>query len=155
MSDPITLANDLVRQRPAFAEGGRGPEADACWGLYRQFVALGTGFALPEEPELVDRDVLGAAARDPARHGFRPVPTGEEGAYDLVLLRTVHRAAGATVLAAGHIGAVIEPGLMIDIDKDTGCLVRAYRATLKRAAHPKLVSRVVGIFRPVALQERP
>ena len=56
-----------------------------------------------------------------------------------------------TITAPMHVGCVVEPGLMIDIEATTGVMVRSYRDTVRRRALPTVAQRVTGLFRPAVL----
>jgi cell wall-associated NlpC family hydrolase len=143
-------AADYLRLR--FARGGRDRPAVDCWGLYRLLLGEHLGIWLPDY-EGVESAVLVARtlAREQAGRTWQPVPTGEERAFDLVLMRGMVGEGRATVMAPQHVGCVIEPGRMIDIEETTGVMVRPYRDTARWSALPTLRHRVIGVFRPEAL----
>lgn len=137
--------------RLAFQMGGRERPAVDCWGLYRLIVGERLGVWLDEfggvdKPLSIARTML--LTQGPQ---WAPVTPGEERPFDLVMMRgTVGE--GRSARSAGlHVGCVIEPGKMIDIEERTNVMVRAYRNTPHFVAHPTVVNRVTGIFRSVAL----
>lgn len=130
----------------AYRRGGRQwPHVD-CWGLYRQIVADHAGVALGEFDGISESaaiaETVGLAMA--AGTAWRRVAAGEERALDAVLLKGLVRSGGAVLRLPIHIGCVVRPGWMIDIEGAAGATLRAFRGT-------PLANRVVGIFRPLAL----
>lgn len=139
-----------------FAAGGRERPLVDCWGLYRLIVGEATGIWLQE---FEGTETLRAAARVARREqansaGWLPVVPGAERALDAVLLRSLVGSGARLAAAPVHIGCVVAPGRMIDIEEKGRVRVRAFRTTARASARPELANRVVGIFRPVALLGR-
>lgn len=141
---------DYLRLR--FAKGGRERPAVDCWGLYRLIVREGRGVWLAEfeghdEPLRIAR----TAEREAAAGGWMKVQPGDERAFDAVLMTGLLGEGRSTLSAPIHIGCVVAPGKLIDIEETGEVKVRAFRTTSKLSARPEVANRVVGIFRPVAL----
>lgn len=136
--------------RLEFLRGGRErPQVD-CWGLYRLIVGEMRGvwldeFGDVETPLGVARTMAGEAK------AWLPVAPGAERELDLVLMFGIAGAGRDRVAAPQHVGCVVEPGLMIDIEDSMGVMIRPFRSTLTRAAMPSVANRVRGIFRPAVL----
>lgn len=138
--------------RLAFLMGGRARPAVDCWGLYRLIVGERTGHWL-DEYDGVDRPVgiARTMATETAGGAWLPVLPGHEQCFDMVMMRGSVGVGRAARPAPMHVGCVIEPGRMIDIEETTGVMIRAFRNTAHVAALPTVVARVTGIFRPAVL----
>lgn len=138
--------------RLGFALGGRERPAVDCWGLYRLIVGESTGIWLEAYAGVeAHRDIARQVRRDTAGPGWLQVAPGTEREMDMVVMTGLVGRGRATVAAPLHVGCVIDEGGMIDIEETTGVMVRPFRGTVRRAALPTVVNRVVGIVRPVAL----
>lgn len=139
----------------SFRLGGREPAIGLdCWGLYRLIVRETTGVDLGEHGEV---DAYPAAVREMARartsSAWRPIAFGAERPTDLVSMTGLYRdATERTRSAPLHVGCVVAPGLMIDIEETTGVMVRPFRDVAGRAALPTVVPRLLGIWRHEALE---
>lgn len=135
--------------RLGFAKGGRERPLVDCWGLYRLLVGEQTGIWLEDYAGTENLRLAARTARQEARHGLSwvPVPAGQERPLDAVLMTGLIAGHAAPV----HIGCVIEPGRMIDIEETKGVMVRAFRSTSRFQASASVANRVRGIYRPVAL----
>lgn len=125
-----------------------------CWGLYRLIVRDATGVELGEHGDIASYPdiarVLGAARR---ASSWRRIDPAEERPLDLVLMTGLVRASDGRLRSAPlHVGCVIEPGLMIDIEETTGVMVRPFRDTARRAALPTVAPRFLGVWRHAALE---
>lgn len=125
-----------------------------CWGLYREIVAEVAGVALDEHGGVAGYPAIARRLADErSASDWRRIEPGDERGLDLVLMSGLVRdASGRTRSAPLHVGCVVEPGLMIDIEETTGIMVRAYRDTLRRAALPTVVPRVLGLYRHHTLE---
>jgi cell wall-associated NlpC family hydrolase len=137
--------------RLGFLMGGRERPAVDCWGLYRLIVGerLGTWldeFGGVESPIAIARTM--ATTDGPNWVRLQP---GEDRPFDLVMMRGVVGEGRAARSAGLHVGCVIEPGKMIDIEETTGVMIRAYRNTSRFSAMPTVINRVTGLFRPAVL----
>lgn len=149
MTVSIAVENYL---RLGFQTGGRARPAVDCWGLYRLIVGEITGCWLSEfeghdEPMRIAR----TAAREAGAPSWVRVPPGEERALDAVLMTRLAGAGRGTLMAPIHVGCVVEPGRMIDIEATGGVKVRVFRTTTRLRAAPDVANRVRGIFRPAVL----
>lgn len=138
--------------RLGFQKGGRERPAVDCWGLYRLLVGELRGVWLSEfegheEPLRIAR----TAAREAADGGWLPVPAGDELPFDAVLMTGLLGEGRGTLSAPIHVGCVIGPGRLIDIEESGGVKVRAFRNTTTMRAVPAVANRVRGIFRPAVL----
>lgn len=138
--------------RLGFQMGGRERPAVDCWGLYRLIIGEQLGQWL-EEYGGIDRPVgiARTMAGETAGAAWVPVRLGDERAFDMVMMRGAVGAGRAARPAPLHVGCVIEPGRMIDIEETTGVMIRAYRDTASVSALPTVAQRVTGIFRPAVL----
>lgn len=142
--------------RLVFAAGGREPPAVDCWGLYRLVVRDRTGLTLADYAGVTETAAIARTLRDPATAaGWVPVRAGDERPLDLVLMTGLAGRGRATALAPCHVGCVIAPGLMLDIEEGSGVMVRAFRATAVRAASPTVAPRVIGVWRAAAIAGSP
>lgn len=138
--------------RLTYLAAGRTRPAVDCWGLYRLIVGetfdtwLGE-FSGLEEPLAIAQ----ATRREVAGPDWLPIAPGDERAGDAVLMTGLLGEGRATLRAPIHIGCVLEPGRLIDIEESGGVRVRAFRSTSKLRAQAEVASRVRGIFRPRAL----
>lgn len=138
--------------RLRFLKGGRARPAVDCWGLYRLIVGELRGLWLAEfegheEPLRIAR----TAQREASDGGWLPVAPGEERPFDAVLMTGLLGEGRGTLSAPIHVGCVIAPGRLIDIEESGGVKIRAFRSTSTLRAKPEVANRVRGIFRPVAL----
>jgi len=136
--------------RLRFLMGGRARPAVDCWGLYRLIVGERAGVWLDEFGGVESYRAI-ARTVEAERGGWRETAAGEERPLDAVLMRGLVGQGRQTVAVALHIGCVVEPGLMIDIDDGTGVMVRAFRSTPTRTAKVDVANRVIGIFRASAI----
>jgi cell wall-associated NlpC family hydrolase len=136
-----------------FAKGGRERPLVDCWGLYRLIVGEQLGVWLEDYAGTEELRAAARVAKSEASNwrSWVPVPAGEERPLDLVLLTGLITAAGTVHAAPVHVGCVLEPGRMIDIEETTGVMVRAYRSTSRVRASASVANRVRGIFRPAVL----
>lgn len=136
----------------AYRPAGRERPAVDCWGLYRLILGEVFGLWLGEFSGLEAPLAIARTARHEAEAGewLRLAP-GEERAGDAVLMTGLLGSGRATLSAPIHVGCVLEPGRLIDIEATSGVLVRAYHATTRFRAAPEVANRVVGLFRPKAL----
>lgn len=138
-----------------FVRGGRDRATGLdCWGLYRLIVRDAAGIDLGDHGEVVTpariARTLGAARHDAT---WRRISPDDERPLDLVLMTgLVRRDDGGLRCAPLHVGCVIEPGLMIDIEETTGVMVRPFRSTPRRAVLPTVAPRVLGVWRHIALE---
>jgi len=138
--------------RLGFQKGGRARPAVDCWGLYRLIVGEITGlwlseFAGHEEPMRIAR----TAAREADAPSWVRVAPGDERGLDAVLMTGLAGEGRGTLMAPIHVGCVLEPGRMIDIEETGGVKVRVFRTTTRLRATPDVANRVRGIFRPAVL----
>lgn len=138
--------------RLSFAKGGRERPAVDCWGLYRLIVGELRGIWLAEfegheEPMAIAR----TAEQEASGGSWLKIAPGDERAFDAVLMTGLLGEGRGTLSAPIHVGCVIEPGRLIDIEETGGVKVRAFRSTSTMRARPEVANRVVGIFRPAAL----
>lgn len=134
-----------------FLLGGRQRPAVDCYGLYRLIVGEQLGIWLDEFGGVESRFSIARTMAVADDLGWVPVQAGDERPFDLVMMRGVVGEGRAARSAPLHVGCVIEPGRMIDIEETTGVMVRAYRNTERFSAMPTVLNRVTGLFRPVAL----
>lgn len=145
--------DDYLRLR--FRAGGRVAPFVDCWGLYRLIVQararvwLGE-FSGVESPMAIARTM----ADETTGPNWVPVLFGEERELDMVMMRGAIGRGRAARPAPLHVGCVIAPGRMIDIEEVTGVMIRNYRDTAYSSALPTVAQRVTGIFRPIALAGR-
>ena len=138
--------------RLSFAKGGRQPPAVDCWGLYRLIVGEKLGIWLAEfEGHEEPRRIARTASIEAASSSWMQVPAGEERSLDAVLMTGLLGEGRGTVAAPIHVGCVLEPGRMIDIEEVGGVRVRTFRTTTTSRARPEVANRVRGIFRPAVL----
>lgn len=142
----MTWTDDYLRLR--FRKSGRvRPEVD-CWGLYRLIVGERTGLWLDEFGGNESAySIARVMAREVPGSGWDEIAPGEERTLDMVMMRGLVGQGRATISAALHVGCVVEPGLLIDIEETSGVKVRAFRDTASRASAPSLRNRVLGIYR--------
>lgn len=138
--------------RLSFLKGGRERPAVDCWGLYRLIVGETGGHWLAEfeghdEPLRIAR----TAEREATDAGWLAVAPGDERPLDAVLMTGLLGEGRRTLSAPIHVGCVISPGQLIDIEESGGVKVRAFRNTMTMRADPKVANRVRGIFRPAVL----
>lgn len=127
-------------------------EDRACWVLYRQIVGTVSGWWPPEHAGVEEK--LAIARRMRREQGsplWRPVEIGEERPLDLVLMRGQAGHGRDARLVPMHVGCVVRPGLMLDAEKRSGVMLRAYRSTSTFSAHPKVKVRFIRLYRPEAL----
>ena len=134
---------DYIRLR--FAIGGRERPAVDCWGLYRLIVGELRGVWLADYEGVESGLAIARTLRREEGTWIR-VATGAERPLDLVLMNGM-----AERGAPQHVGCVLEPGRMIDIEETTGVMVRAFRDTERFRALPTVRHRVLGVFRPESL----
>lgn len=134
-----------------FLKGGRKRPAVDCWGLYRLIVGELRGLWLAEfEGHVEPLRIARAAEREAADGGWLPVAPGDERELDAVLMTGLLGEGRGTLSAPIHVGCVIAPGRLIDIEETGGVKVRAFRNTTTMRASPAVANRVRGIFRPRA-----
>jgi len=146
------MINPADYLRLGFLMGGRARPAVDCYGLYRLIVGERLGvwideFGGVETPYAIARTMASGGTRP----GWLTVAAGDERPFDMVMMRGVVGEGRAARSAPLHVGCVIEPGRMIDIEETTGVMVRAYRDTARFSALPTVVNRVTGLFRPAVL----
>ena len=138
--------------RLTYHPAGRDWPAVDCWGLYRLIVGENFGVWLGEFSGLEDpRAIARTAMRESTSRDWLPVLPGAEQAGDAVLMTGLLGEGRLTLSAPIHVGCVIEPGRMIDIEATNGVLVRNFRSTSRLRAALEVANRVRGIFRPRAL----
>jgi cell wall-associated NlpC family hydrolase len=115
---------------------GRSRDGLDCWGLCVLVLAEQRGIELPSYSEdytdAPERDEIAALIAHRPLDMVRPVPAGQERAFDLVLLRNR--------LLPDHIGVVVRPGLMLHILLGGEVVCDDYTAA-------EWCRRVVGFFR--------
>jgi cell wall-associated NlpC family hydrolase len=138
--------------RLRFKDGGREPPFVDCWGLYRHVVATASGVDLAEHAgvtqPLAQARTLGAERE---RGEWLEIAVGAERPCDLVLMKGMVGKGRGTAMRPLHVGCVIGPGKMIDIEESNGVMVRLFRDLPTAAANPTVRHRVLGIYRPKAL----
>jgi cell wall-associated NlpC family hydrolase len=136
-----------------FLKGGRERPAVDCWGLYRLIVGETAGVWLAEFAGTEDLRNAARVARQEAADGlgWLPVVPGTERPMDAVLMRAIVASGSRVTAAPAHIGCVVRPGELIDIEEVGGVRVRAFRNTVRLAARPDVANRVIGIYRPQVL----
>ena len=135
--------------RLKYREGGRERPLVDCWGLYRLIVGEERGIWLAEfAGQEVPLSIARTTQREVAGGDWIEIPAGEEQPCDVVLMTGLLGEGRATLSAAIHVGCVMEPGRMIDIEKAGGVRSRAFRTTPRLRALPAVANRVVGIYRP-------
>lgn len=138
--------------RLAYEKGGLTRPRVGCWGLYRLIVGERRGVWLAEfagvESDLSIARTLKAEER---AGGWRQVEDGAERELDLVLMRGMVGEGRETVLAPLHVGCVVGPGRMMHIQETDGVMIQQFRGTARALAHPNVVHRVLGVYRPEAL----
>lgn len=137
--------------RLEFFKGGRERPIVDCWGLYRLIVGELRGIWLSEFDGLQEPLRIAKTAQREAAHGsWLTVAPGDEQPFDAVLMTGLLGEGRGTLSAPIHIGCVIGPGRLIDIEESGGVKVRAFRNTKTMRAMPAVANRVRGIFRPRA-----
>lgn len=135
-----------------FKGAGRERPFVDCWGLYRLIVGETAGVWLAEFAGVAElRRTAGVVRDELVGGGWVPVAPGEERALDLVLMRGLVRDGSRVTAAPVHVGCVLAPGQLIDIEEVGGVRVRAFRNTARLLARPDVANRVIGIYRPEAL----
>jgi hypothetical protein len=134
-----------------------------CWELYWLYVKQECGVTLPPFNEVrASVSVMKTLAREKQSDRWIEVAVmqggvlvyqglGEEKKGDLVLMHGIvgrRRFARAVPL---HCGAVVRPGILIELENVNGVMIRPFRDTLTRRASPTARTRVIGIYRPSAL----
>lgn len=148
---PVRIAVESYL-RLTYQPAGRARPAVDCWGLYRLIIGETQGLWLGEFSGLEEPLAMARTAQREAAGGeWLPIAAGDERPGDAVLLRGLLGEGRSMLRAPIHIGCVIEPGRMIDIEAVTGVTVRAYRATSRWRADQAVANRLVGLFRPRAL----
>lgn len=138
--------------RLGFAKGGRERPLVDCWGLYRLIVGESRGHWLGEfSGTVAPRTIARTARREAAQGEWLEIRPGQERPFDAVLMAGLIGEGAVVHSAPIHVGCVIEPGRLIDIEEGTGVMVRAYRNTSRFRASPAVANRVRGIFRPLVL----
>lgn len=143
----MSWTQDYLRLR--FAMGGRVRPAVDCWGLYRLIIGERAGLWLDEFGGNESRFAIARTmtAEVPGT-GWATVTAGEEREFDMVLMRGLVGEGRATASVAMHVGCVVAPETMIDIEDVSGVMVRAFRG---ERARPEMRNRVLGIYRPLGL----
>lgn len=136
-----------------FVLDGRTRRGVDCWGLHRLIVEDVTGLRLDEHGGLAGYHAYARRLKEQQQApDWQPVKPGAERPTDLVLMTGYVRATRGLVSAPLHVGTVLEPGLLIDTEEDTGTMVRPFRSTLTRTVLPTLAHRVLGIYRHHAVE---
>lgn len=131
--------------RLQFRPGGRERPYIDCWGLYRLIVGEVTGIWLGEfDGAVAPLTIARTAKREASEGGWLPVAPGDERPLDAVLMTGLFSAPRSIHAAPIHVGCVVAPGRMIDIEETAGVRVRDFRTG-------PIANRVRGIFRPEAL----
>lgn len=134
-------------------DGGRTMDGADCFGLARLVVHHVAGVWLDEWSGTTSRFAIAHRLQaEAASHGWREIPIGEERHLDFVLMTGVIGKGLAARTAPLHVGVVVEPGWMIDSEAERGPLVRAFRDTATARKHHTVGGRVIGVFRPEALE---
>jgi len=140
--------------RLTYLAAGRTRPAVDCWGLYRLIVGEALGIWLGEFSGLeAPRDIARATRRESNGGDWLPIAPGKERFGDAVLMSGLLGEGRGTIRAPIHVGCVLEPARMIDIEESTGVQLRAFRSTTRMRARPEVANRVVGLFRPRELVE--
>jgi hypothetical protein len=138
--------------RLAFVNGGRARPAVDCFGLYRLVLGEQLGIWLDEfgtiDTPLAAARAIAAGTSGP---GWNRVAIGTERAFDMVMMRGLVGTGRTARSLPLHVGCVLEPGRMLDIEATTGVMVREYRDTARFSALPTVLNRVLGIVRPVEI----
>lgn len=136
-----------------FLKGGRERPAVDCWGLYRLIVGETAGVWLAEFAGTEDLRNAVRVARQEAADGLEwlPVAAGTERPLDAVLMRGIFCDGSRVTAAPVHVGCVVEPGRMLDIEEVGGVRLRAFRSTARVLARPDVANRVLGLYRPQVL----
>lgn len=146
----MTWTRDYIRL--GFAYGGRERPAVDCWGLYRLIVGENSGVWLGEFSGVEKfSSIARTLRRQSGLPDWLPVAAGDEKAFDLVLMKGIVGKGREAIAAPLHVGCVIEPGRMIDIEETTGVMVRPFRTTSRFKVLPTLANRVLGLYRPAVL----
>lgn len=146
----------------SYKMGGRErPEVD-CYGLYRLFVGEQFGEWLDDysghtssvsiTKKLVRERANGNWSEIARRDGERLVYKTDERVGDLVLMRDVFGRGDRAIVVPFHCGVVVEDGIVMEILNVKGVLTRPFRDTLRHRAYATVVNRVIGVYRPAALQ---
>lgn len=135
-----------------FRMGGRARPAVDCYGLYRLIVGEHLGVWLDEFGGVEDyRTIARTISSGTSGPGWIRLEPGAERPLDMVMLSgIVGRGRDARSLPL-HVGCVVEPGLMLDIEETKGVMRRAYRTTPTVSADPSVVNRVIAVLRPTVL----
>jgi len=135
------------------AAGRTRPSVD-CWGLYRLIVGEALGIWLGEFSGLeAPRDIARTTRRESIGGDWLPIAPGKERFGDAVLMTGLFGEGRGSIRAPIHVGCVIEPARLIDIEETMGVQLRAFRSTTRLRARPEIANRFVGLFRPKALSE--
>ena len=136
----------------SFKRAGRERPFVDCWGLYRLIVGETAGMWLAEFAGVAElRRTAGVVRDELVGGGWLPVAAGDERALDLVLMRGIVCHGSRVTAAPVHVGCVVEPGKMLDIEEVGGVRVRAFRSTARVLARPDVANRVLGLYRPQVL----
>lgn len=101
-----------------FAKGGRDRATGLdCYGLVRLALAEKAGVILARFDDVIEIDDAGVIRSDVQR--FAAVPPGAEQEFDLVIINEPVRVSGRWQSAPVHIGIVVQPGLLLHINKNT------------------------------------
>lgn len=137
-----------------YEDGGRGIDGADCWGLHRLIVAEVTGRWLGEWSGQTDAlEIARTMKGQQAEGGWREVPAGDERLCDLVLMTGVAGSGGAARVVPMHVGTVIHEPWMLDVEIGRSPMLRAYRAGAGVPVHPRMGRRLLGVYRPAALED--
>ncbi len=119
-----------------YADGGRSADGVDCYGLHRMIVGELTGVWLAEWSGTTDAlEIARTLAGERAEGGWRKVDEGDERVADLVLMTGVAGAGMAARVVPMHVGTVLQPPMMMDIEIGRSAMVGpigrhpAYRST--------------------------
>jgi hypothetical protein len=137
-----------------YAQNGRDRSGIDCWGIVRLVLAEQAGLLLPDYGEVDGLDLLAVARamRQQSQAGpWQPVERIADRPFDVVWLRAVSRDGERLVNLPSHCGIVTRPGFMLHIERATDSAMVPYRAGAGVLPHPRIVHRVLGVYRHEAL----
>jgi hypothetical protein len=115
-----------------------------CWGLYRLIMLQECNIGLPAWPDVhagADVQKLETILAEASQPQWIPIERGKEAAFDVVLMKGIIKVETAKHMAPIHIGCVVEPGLLIQIELGSGVTIGNYNN------HFRIKKRVQGFYR--------